>query len=132
MEKNVLTLDDDVAQAIWGGSWRMPTRKELDELCNATKCDWQWYPAANTEFGGVAGWKVISKIPGFEGNFIFLPLPGVANDKSISSVGTSGRYWSRTLSSSELMACYLNLSSGDHSTSSINRYYGQSVRPVFQ
>ena len=36
--KTTLDLSDDAARANWGGSWRMPTKAEQDELRN--NCTW--------------------------------------------------------------------------------------------
>ncbi|MBO7283756.1 MAG: PEGA domain-containing protein, partial [Bacteroidales bacterium] len=41
----------DVACAKWGGSWRLPTKKELEEL--ESKCKWEW-----TTINGKKGYKV--------------------------------------------------------------------------
>ncbi|MBQ4621338.1 MAG: hypothetical protein IJB28_01640, partial [Bacteroidaceae bacterium] len=46
-----LTAAYDVATANWGGSWRMPTLDEMEELLN--KCTWTW-----TTQNGVKGRKV--------------------------------------------------------------------------
>lgn len=35
-----LTPQHDAARANWGGTWRMPTKTELEELEN--KCTWTW------------------------------------------------------------------------------------------
>ena len=37
--KTTLELSDDAAHVNWGGSWRMPTKAEQDELNN---CTWTW------------------------------------------------------------------------------------------
>ncbi|MCD8303544.1 MAG: hypothetical protein LUC86_01770, partial [Prevotellaceae bacterium] len=55
----------DAARANWGGTWRLPTADEIDELID--KCDWEW-----TTRGGHAGYKVT----GPNGNSIFLPAAG--------------------------------------------------------
>ena len=36
--KTTLDLSDDAARKKWGGSWRMPTKEECEELIN--KCKW--------------------------------------------------------------------------------------------
>ena len=55
----------DAARANWGGSWRMPTEYEWQELID--KCKWEW--------GKVTGVKV-NKVTGPNGNSIFLPAAG--------------------------------------------------------
>lgn len=70
---SVLDLSHDAAHANWGGDWRLPTKYEFKELVE--NCEW-----ADTIQNGVRGFLVTSRVPGFEGNSIFIPL-----DKSIFS-----------------------------------------------
>lgn len=49
-----LPLSADAAYVNWGGSWRMPTQTEQDEL--RTECTWEWITQ-----NGVSGCKVTSK-----------------------------------------------------------------------
>lgn len=74
----VLEKRDDAAYVNWGGSWRMPTRKELEEL--RTMCHWK-----KIEKRGVWGMLV----SGPNGNTIFLPV-----DEASSKWG---HYWSASL-----------------------------------
>ena len=85
--KTTLDLSDDAARANWGGSWRMPTRAEQDELRN--NCTWTW-----TTQNGVNGYKVTSKS---NGNSIFLPAAGYRDDSSLNNAGSTGYYWSSSL-----------------------------------
>ena len=65
--KTRLDRSDDAAQANWGGTWRMPTRKEIEELKNM--CIWDSFiNAQRLEY-----FKVTSKITG---NSIFIPAGG--------------------------------------------------------
>ena len=117
------TSGHDTARENWGGSWRMPTDEEFEELCDGNKCDWTW-----TSQGGHKGYLVTSKI---NGNSIFLPAAGMRGGTDTDSVGGSGYYWSSTLrSSSSSSACYLYFDSSRHFTLDIPRVFGQSVRPV--
>ena len=75
----------DVARKNWGGSWRMPTKAELEEL--KKKCRWEW-----TIQNGVNGCKVT----GPNGNSIFLPAAGSRCGSSLGRDGSYGRYWSST------------------------------------
>ena len=114
------TSGHDTARENWGGSWRMPTEAEFEELCN--KCDWTW-----TSQGGHKGYKVT----GPNGNSIFLPAAGWRGGTGSSRVGERGEYWSSTLSSS-FSDCALELGSNgsNHYTDFSHRRFGQSVRPV--
>ena len=118
--KTVLDPQDDVAHVKWGGSWRMPTLDEQEELLN--KCTWSW-----TTQNGVNGYKVT----GPNGNSIFLPAAGYRYGTEASYRGSYGYYWSSSLrgNSSDDAFC-LYFGGGDHDWGSSYRYFGQSVRPV--
>ena len=115
-----LTSQYDAATANWGGSWRMPTRDELNEL--DTKCTWTW-----TTQNGVEGYK----IKGPNGNSIFLPAAGYRNGSSLTNAGLDGYYWSSTpfLNND---AYYLDFSSSNYYMYSNYRHLGRSVRPVLE
>ena len=129
-DKTILDSSDDVAHMTWGGCWRMPTNDEFVELANADNCTWM-----DTTLNGVNGVVITSKIPGFEGNSIFLPLTGYYLGSKVFSKSYIARFWSSTL----------NVESPDHShylefktrydnhylyINYEDRYCGQSVRPV--
>ena len=79
---NISGTSYDVAHVKWGGSWRMPTVSEIQELCN--KCSWEW-----TSVNGVNG----QKVTGPNGNSIFLPAAGYRNGTVVEGRGSSGWYW---------------------------------------
>ena len=100
----------DVARAKWGGSWRMPTKDELQELID--RCTWTW-----TTYKGVDGYKVT----GPNGNSIFLP----------AADGSYGKYWSATPHESDTYyAYYIDFNENVRGTLWYFRYDGLSVRPV--
>ena len=114
------TSGHDTARENWGGSWRMPTDSEFEELCK--KCDWTW-----TSQDGHNGYKVT----GPNGNSIFLPAAGWRVGTDTYYVGEGGYYWSSTLSSSNsYSAHYLKFFSSYHDTNDSLRGIGQGVRPV--
>ena len=118
--KTVLDLSDDAARANWGGSWRMPTKAERDELRN--NCTWTW-----TTQSGVKGYKVTSDK---NGKSIFLPAAG-ARGNSSSSAGSDGHYWSSSLSTDYPSSAYgLHISSDYVYGYESGRCSGFSVRPV--
>ena len=118
--KTVLDPEDDVAHVKWGGSWRMPTGAEQDELRN--NCTWIW-----TTQNGVNGYKVT----GPNGNSIFLPAAGYCYGTGAYNRGSSGDYWSSSLYSNySYYAYYLYFSSGDYVWAYNDRYDGRPVRPV--
>ena len=123
------TMDDiagdssyDAARANWGGSWRLPTKAEYEELKN--RCTWTW-----GRQNGHNGYRV----QGPNGNSIFLPA-AVRYGKSELLLGAkeSGNYWSSTPSGTG-SACYLCFGI-DNSQIYVDwrasRYVSQTVRPV--
>lgn len=75
----------DAATANWGGSWRMPTKDEMQEL--VVHCEWEY-----TQVNGVNGAKVI----GPNGSCIFLPAAGGRDGSSLIAAGDYGYYWCST------------------------------------
>ncbi len=110
----------DAACANWGGSWRLPTAEEIDELVD--RCDATW-----TTMNGHNGYKVT----GPNGNSIFLPAAGYLLETSLSLTGELGSYWSSTpYESTEYGAYNLRFGDGYFGKGWGGRLGGQSVRPV--
>ena len=121
--KTQLELSDDAARANWGGSWRMPTRAEQDEL--RENCTWTW-----TTQNGVNGYKVTSKK---NGNSIFFPAAGCRDGSSLSGAGSYGNYWSSSLYADDPYgACSLYFYSDGVGWYGSSRIVGFTVRPVCQ
>ena len=118
--KTTLEASDDIATVKWGGSWRMPTDEEQQELINNCTCTW-------TTHNGVNGYRVT----GPNGNSIFLPAAGYRDGTEVSYQGSRGYYWLSPLSrSSTLNAYYLYFSSSSYDWYSGYRSFGRTVRPV--
>lgn len=110
----------DAARYNWGGSWRLPSKAECEEL--KKKCTWTW-----TTQGGHKGYKVI----GPNGNSIFLPATGLYNGTSHRYIGDLGNYWSSTSNESHYQySYYLNFYSSLYRIYWYSRHYGFSIRPV--
>lgn len=114
----------DVAHQKWGGSWRMPTQNEFQELYDY--CTWTW--GTNNSVRGY-------KVTGTNGNWIFLPAAGYRSDTFLYCDGSYGYYWSSTpCRYSSFPNCVYNLdfSNGyvNPSVFSTGRCNGLSVRPV--
>ncbi len=112
----------DVAHVKWGGSWRMPTVAECQELVD--KCTWTW-----TTQGGHNGYKVT----GPNGNSIFLPAAGARfswewESDSLDFAGECGYYLSSSPYGHDEFGLYFDSSS--HSVYWTPRGGGRSVRPV--
>lgn len=124
-DKTTLELSDDAANVNWGGSWRMPTKNEWDEL--QTKCTWTL-----TTKNGRRGYIVTSKVAGYTDKWIFLPAAGFRDGNYINGAGSGGDYWSSSLSEdSPRYAWGMYFRSGRVYTSNGGyRCNGRSVRPV--
>lgn len=120
--KNISGTQYDVARVKWGGSWRMPTLAECQELIY--KCDWTWMT-----YNGVKG----NKVTGPNGNSIFLPAAGFRGGPSVGSQGSSGSFWSGTLNggdSYDASCLYFYDGGVGWSSYGSGRFIGHSVRPV--
>ena len=123
----------DAARANWGGSWRIPTKAEMEEL--VTKCTWTWTTQRvwNNESGRseeTAGYKVT----GPNGNSIFLPVTdGSVNASSLdfADKDAHGYYWTSTPHfCSDGTAYILIFNSSGYSVYSHQRHFGLAIRPV--
>ena len=131
--KTTLVPEDDAASYNWGGSWRMPTKGDIDELIatrNNNDYTWTWCDGSTTRYAGtdVKGWQIVRNSTGAT---LFLPAAGCRIDTSLYNVGSYGFYWSSSLyTDNSHYACNLYFLSGIVDLSASNRNYGQSVRPV--
>ena len=127
---NIENTKRDVAHVKWGGTWRMPTKDEIEKLLS--HCTWTW-----TTLNSVNGYKVTGK----NGKSIFLPAAGSwegSEGSSPSSVGSSGRYWSSEVFRTSAIgygistgrAYSLEFSINEHRISDDGCYAGLLVRPV--
>lgn len=111
----------DAARANWGGTWRMPTFLEMEEL--KEKCEWTW-----TTEGGHKGFRVT----GPNGNSIFLPAANHRQDGLVVARET-GSYWSSTPDDTQHafgLGWFYGSSYGALSWGP--RINGSSIRPVSQ
>lgn len=119
---SVLLSSDDAASVNWGGTWRMPDDAEFDEL--QQNCDWLW-----VTLNGVEGFKVVSRVKGYEDKYIFLPVAGMRSYESYYEDG--GFYWSRSLYSEYPEAAYgIGFSDNYGYKSTFGRSEGMSIRAV--
>ena len=118
-----LASQHDAATANWGGTWRMPTYDELNELC--TNCTWTW-----TTQNGVNGYKVT----GPSGASIFLPAAGNRDGSLHAIAGSNGFYWSSTPydGNGDRYAYFILFNSDFQDMTGLNRRLGSSVRPVIE
>ena len=111
----------DAARANWGSTWKMPSKKDFEELMN--ECTWEWVVDVN----GVG----CKKVTGPNGNSIMLPISGYVYESSYY-MQDFGYYWTSTPISTYEQFSYdfffdqeYNLSMGYD-----DRCYGQAIRPV--
>ncbi len=116
----------DAATANWGEGWRIPAKRDFQELID--NCTWEW-----TTLGRIAGCKVTSKI---NGNYIFIPAAGTLSKNSSYKFpnGLNGvtRYWASTPSKDEhyINADCLLMSENSVMTNTTDRMGGCPIRPV--
>ena len=112
----------DAARANWGGSWRMPTKTEFQELID--NCTWTW-----TTQNGKNGYKVTGK----NGQSIFLPAAGYHYGDTFYGGGEYVYYWSSSPCESNTEDAYgLVFDEGRLYVNWYGRLYGRSVRPVLK
>ena len=129
--KKILDAADDAAHANCGGSWRMPTNEDWNNLID--NCTWTW-----TTVNGVKGYRITSKKSGYTSNSIFLPAAGWRDGTKLNGVGENGWYWSSTLYTKTstgdpmpYMAMHLFIGSSSASAKGgARRCYGYAIRPV--
>lgn len=128
--KTVLEASDDVASTIWGSTWRIPTKAEMEELIAG--CDWEWVEKYNDcNVRGILGTSKAN------GNIIFLlDADGKGSDSEFYS---GGHYWTSTLYESTdptdaicllFGEWYSNCQDYGPAISESSRSYGCSVRAV--
>lgn len=108
----------DTAVQVWGGSWHMPTRAQMQELTANTTYEW-------TTINGVNGGKFTAT----NGNYVFFPAAGFWRNGSHYNVGNNGFYWGSSPFGSN-NAYYLDFYGGDNDVYYYGREYGYSVRGV--
>lgn len=124
--KTVLDINDDAAQANWGGSWRMPTTEELQTLGTVTTSAW----TSSYEGSGVAGLILTSNSD--SSKKLFFPACGNANGSNINNVGSYGNIWSSSVNSNYVAYGFRLLTSSSNVDFSnyTYRYIGLPVRAI--
>lgn len=123
--QSILDQDDDVATVVQGGTWRMPTQDEFQELLS--QCRWHYVQAGAV--GPLAGHLVT----GPNGNSIFLPLAGQGQHPPFGHRYTNsnpqGWYWSAERPGGHGNPLCLSLEEKT-TTTEYDDYNGFSIRPV--
>ena len=90
-DKLILKDKYDVAHVKWGGTWRMPTKDEFEELMK--NCTWVMEPSDFDSWTAETpgGWRITSKI---NGNSIFIPAAGQRTNMNLEKdKGRQPYYW---------------------------------------
>lgn len=134
--KRTLDATDDAAQVLWGGTWRMPSKAEVQELID--NCTWEWQQ--DYQGSGISGWLITSNVEGYTSNSIFLPAAGHYASNTISSDGEGAFIWtaelyvssynSETTSAYSLNAEWWDVDDFEIGMSNSIRSLGMNIRPV--
>lgn len=111
----------DTAVQVWGGSWHMPTRAQMQELTANTTYQW----VTNYKGSGINGGTFTAT----NGAVLFIPAAGYWYNGSQYGVGNDGSYWGSSPDGSG-GACYLDFDDGLEGVGDSIREDGYSVRPV--
>ena len=116
----------DVANFVLGGTWRMPTKQEMDTFqaqFSTDPCTWSAWDATKK------GYTVSGKDT-YASNSIFLPSAGDWENGEFKNAGLYGHYWtSSSDSSGNGWRLFFNNTGGRNMNGNFRRY-GYSVRPV--
>ncbi len=123
-DKNVSDISGnvsrDAARANWGGSWRLPTQKEIEELL--AECTHRW-----CQEDGHNGYV----LTGPNGKTLFLPAAGRRFGSQLGMEMEVGMYMCSTPREGDDRYCWgLGLNGGDIFLNWYYRYFGFTVRPV--
>ena len=120
LDGDVLKPQYDAAYQATNGVAHMPTKEDFEELINNTTSEWVTIDGAKGE-----------KFTASNGNYIFFPAAGFADDSSMSGVGSGGYVWISTLySSTPTYAWYVYFNRNSQFMDDYYRYLGFSVRGV--
>ena len=86
-EPLILPRDDDAASVQLGGDWRMPKKRDFEELVE--KCDWE-YTSLDGSLYGIA----FSGRGSYKDKWIFFPLGGTYHDYELQGYNDYGYYLS--------------------------------------
>lgn len=108
---STLRSEDDAATANWGEGWRMPTRKEFEDLL---------------KLGHTYGSQGIIE---FNDNPLILYFAGTGKEYALSG-GWDTHYWSSSID--EKGQTYATaLATSENTVTAVDRWYGCSIRPIY-
>lgn len=124
----VLDLEDDAARTGWGGSWRMPTQAECQELVDNCTIE-------KVKYNNCDGFLFTSTKAGYTDKKLFFPLTPTKqlDDETTYAQFYSGLFWSSTQYLPFPACAYVFRSRYPYTSCTlgpITRYAGFPVRPV--
>lgn len=125
-DKKVLDIEDDAAAQNWKGSWRMPTKEEVDALLK--NCTWEW-----VRKDGLYGYEIKSEKTG---KSIYIPAAGMVAKDGVHNSAMSCNCWTSSLyTQNEQYYAYsfVHLDAGKTGSEHVSwsfRYLGMTIRPV--
>lgn len=111
----------DTASQVWGGSWHMPTRAQMQELTANTTYQW----VTNYKGSGINGGTFTAT----NGAVLFIPAAGIRDSGKQLGVGNLGGCWGSSPNGSN-NAYYLYFDDGGKDVYNSLRESGYSIRPV--
>ncbi len=125
-----LTAEYDAATANLGSEWRMPTKKEGEEL--AAYCTWTQQTATESGYG-VAGYLVTSNVEGYTDKSIFLPGAGFHYGNHINNGHPS--VWTSTYDDGDYYDAYYLSTNDPFAGTAPGVYYmygnaAMNIRPI--
>lgn len=122
--EDITATQYDVAHVQWGGKWRLPSQKEMEELASLT-----WKSYSNYQGSGVSGWTVT----GNNGNSIFIPRCGFKNEDGTKYKGEQAFYWTSDCPGKDdpNRANYCSLYTGYINSGTNDKIIRMGIRPVY-
>ena len=122
---------DDIAAALWGDPWRMPSSQDWKTLdSDLFICTW----VSDYRSSGVAGLLIERNDGHCKGNQIFLPAGDIWDDYGSPNLSNpSCHYWSSTTHGERLavlFTAHMFLGTLSYGRSEVDSCFGGSVRPV--
>ena len=111
----------DVATAEWGVEWRIPTKKDFEEL-------FDYCTFKQVRKDGVRGYLVVSKK---NDNQIFLPAAGYYFNCRLYNAGYDWHYWSATPLNDLSALCFYSEKDQSFMLFPLGRDVGRNIRPVY-
>lgn len=123
--ETTLRTEDDAAHVILGGKWRIPTKKEWQELCTDPDIVWE-----SKYVHDYSCWKVTSNKPGCKGHYIIIPSNGYITGVETITPAVIPYYWSSDLGETSDLACAFRMNGNECMIREYSRCEGRGIRPV--